>query len=106
MTWTTVGRMTTSDHTHQLVYVGMLQGEYGGSYALRWCRVCGTLIEFLGNQAAELIPARTKDAKGAKYEYVKTPAARSKPKARALGRGLRELMASSVTPKKLPGGLS
>ena len=92
-----------TNHIHQLVYVGMLQGEYGGSYALRWCRDCGTLIEFIGNQAAELVPTHALNFKKAKYEYVKTPVARSKPKARALGRGLRELMASAVTAKTLPG---
>ena len=86
--------MTQTHHTHQLVYVGQLQGDHGGTYPLHWCRDCGALREGLSIGIAELLPEWTRErARNATcWEYVTSTVIR--PKRRALGRGLLEIEAS------------
>ena len=92
--------MTQTHHTHQLVYVGQLEGAYGATYPLRWCATCGALYEGLDAGMAELLPEWTRDRViGADWEwsaktrndYGRTPA---RAKRQALGRGLLEIKAS------------
>ena len=86
-----------SDHVHQLVFVGQIRGEYGGSYDLRWCRDCGTIIEDFGNGTAmEMTPGDVQ--KNLPFEIVSGVARRSR---KALGRGLRDIPKLSLV--KLPG---
>lgn len=87
-------------HTHQLVFVGRIQGDYGGDYPLYWCRDCGTLIERLSGGDAELLPVTAKHHTNAPVKY---DAVRLLPMYRRLGTGLAELMADRPTAKKLPG---
>lgn len=82
-------------HIHKLVYLGQMAGEYGGEYTVRWCRECGTVVEFLGQFTAEMIPERWVDeVKGSQYQYESGDLYRhvKKTPARVLGRSLKDLM--------------
>ncbi len=96
--------MSAGTHTHQLVYVGELQGEYGGSYPCRHCRDCGTLVLFTVGSTYEMIPEFARGrVEGSRVEMVPQKLPSKKPPERVLGRGLVELMAGAKVPAKFPG---
>ena len=87
-------------HTrHNLVYLGQMQGEFGGSYPAHWCRTCGAFIAGIGSHGYEMLPERAGRARNLPVTYVADKPRRSK---KALGRGLASLMGASG-PKALPG---
>ncbi len=97
-----------NNHTHQLIYIGELAGEYGGTYSLRWCVECGTLVGFLKSGTGEVVPEFAKkifDHTKAKYAMVHRPLVSSVKRSgsNVLGRTLNELMARGPKARKLPG---
>ena len=87
-----------TDHVHQLVYVGQLKGEHGGSYPCRHCRECGTLVMFSGSSTFEMVPRMFRTvASAAPQVFV---SGRQRGPRRALGRGLLDLMATLPTSGK------
>lgn len=98
----------SDEHEHAAVFVGRIEGEYGGSYPLYWCRDCGTLIEIFSSSRAVMSPtmweAQVKNAK-TRFTSEKLPAKKGKSRkaGRALGRGLIEISTSQSLMKKLPG---
>jgi len=77
-------------HKHEVIFIGDVKGEFGGTYPLRWCRICGTLLGFMSGGIAEMNPLMYKpENKELDYKFVDIkPSKKSK---NVLGRGLIEL---------------
>lgn len=89
-----------SIHQHRLVFLGYLQGEYGGSYPLRQCLDCGATFEDLpvGKMAA-LYPTWTREraqAGSESFDYVPDP--KRSTSTLVLGKKLKDILAARVEP--------
>lgn len=94
----------STPHKHRLIYVGRLQGEFGGDWPIHWCDVCGAVVEFLrSGKMAFLIPEVSAEmnenfsVKGAEYPKTRS---NFKPSETVLGRGLKDLLSRNQGPSR------
>jgi len=105
-----LGVLSMGRHIHRLAYVGRLQGEYGGSYELRWCSDCGALYEiYSGGKIYEVLPEMNREEfSNCKAKFLKRTIPYSKVPAKVLGRGLKDLEKTTKSSNnliKLLGGI-
>lgn len=90
------------NHTHKLVFLGKLEGEFGGSKPLYQCNECGATFEiFSGGKYAVFYPEWTKNIATSGKEsidFVKKSSKFKGPTNKVLGRSLKDIQNSQNDP--------